>query len=137
MLGENAPDAERSAQAVKSQWGKMQHSVQKFCGFYRQAELLNQSGKSEDDVLSDAEVMYLAVQKESFAYLEPWRVLRNHPKWQITSEPSKRPREPSDDGEGDKSEGFSTPVRPTGVKAAKLAKEEERRSKKEADSAER
>jgi hypothetical protein len=50
--------------------GKMQHSVQKFCGFYRQVELLNQSGKIENDVLPDAEAMYLAVEKESFAYLE-------------------------------------------------------------------
>ena len=47
---------QRSTQSLKNRWSLLQRSVQKFCGYYQKVFALNESGTTDEDKISKAEV---------------------------------------------------------------------------------
>ncbi len=56
-------------------------SVAKFIGYHSHLESLNTSGKSNDDILSDAYALYHSENDCDFLFYSCWTILRNCPKF--------------------------------------------------------
>jgi hypothetical protein len=81
---------ERKPTALKGRWHKkINPSVQKFVGCYKQALAVKKSGSSEDDIVSAACDIYYQDGHEKFTFHSAWKLLRDEPKWLGgSSEPS-------------------------------------------------
>ena len=113
----------RTAQACKNRWSTLQRAVQKFCGYFQKVLDLNESGKTDEDKIADAEQTYETLEGHRFNFQQCWHVLRKCPKWAITTSSKRASQECSRDGatgENDSSDGNTTPPRPVGVKRSKL-----------------
>lgn len=75
---------QRSAKALKSKFSIVNKSVQTFNGCYNMILQRNESGKTEQDQLSDAAMLFRVKNKnKAFIYLSSWEVIKNSPKWNV------------------------------------------------------
>ncbi|PUZ75104.1 hypothetical protein GQ55_1G122400 [Panicum hallii var. hallii] len=72
-----------SSNSLSHRWSTTQESVNKFCGCFTAIEGRNQSGKTFENKLMDACILYKEEDKEkkSFQLLHCWNILRHEPKW--------------------------------------------------------
>jgi hypothetical protein len=129
---------ERKSTALKGRWHKkINPSVQKFVGCYKQAVAVKKSGSSEADIVSAACDIYYQDGHEKFTFQSAWKLLRDQPKWLGgSSEPSAKRTKSSASGAYSTSSNPPTPTseynppsptllrRPIGQKAAKRKEKE-------------
>ncbi|CAI8604271.1 unnamed protein product [Vicia faba] len=72
---------ERKPMALKGRWHKINPSIQKFVGCYKQAVSTQQSGSSESNIIQAAYKIYFQDEGEKFIFEAAWRLLKDEPKW--------------------------------------------------------
>ncbi|XP_058773981.1 uncharacterized protein LOC131648219 [Vicia villosa] len=72
---------ERKLMALKGRWHKINPSVQKFVGCYKQAFSTQKSGSSENNIMQVAYRVYFQDEGEKFKFESAWRLLKDEPKW--------------------------------------------------------
>ncbi|CAI8617600.1 unnamed protein product [Vicia faba] len=129
---------ERKPMALKGRWHKINPSVQKFVGCYKQAVSTQQSGSSESNIMQAAYKIYFQDEGEKFIFEAAWRLLKDEPKWLAgSSEASTKRTKNSASGAYSSSSNPPTPTssgynppsptlsrRPIGQKAAKRKEKE-------------
>ncbi|KEH15532.1 no-apical-meristem-associated carboxy-terminal domain protein [Medicago truncatula] len=124
---------ERNPTSLKGRWHKrINLSVNKFVGCYKDAITLKKSGTSESDIISATKDIYFQDTKENFAFENAWRLLKDEPKWLAgLPEHSAKRTKNSASGEYSSSSNPPTPtsehnpsLRPLGQKAAKRKEKE-------------
>ncbi|XP_058782011.1 uncharacterized protein LOC131656283 [Vicia villosa] len=130
---------ERKPLTLKGRWHKkINPSVNKFVGCYKQAMNLKKSGSSEINIISAAYDIYYQDEREKFTFESAWRLLKDEPKWLAgSSEPSAKRTKNSASGAYSSSSNPPTPTsnednspspsslrRPIGQKAAKRKEKE-------------
>ncbi|OEL35772.1 hypothetical protein BAE44_0003210 [Dichanthelium oligosanthes] len=65
----------RSAGSMMQRWGTIKREVSRFCGIKNQQDRLNESGKTDDDRLSDAMRLFQEVVEHQFNFLHCWVIL--------------------------------------------------------------
>jgi hypothetical protein len=130
---------ERNHMALKGRWHKkINPSVQKFVGCYKQAVATKKSGSSESNIILAAYNIYYQDEHEKFTFEHAWRLLKDEPKWLAgASEPSAKRTKNSATGAYSSSSNPPTPTsneynppspsilrRPMGQKAAKRKEKE-------------
>ncbi|KAG3080419.1 hypothetical protein PI124_g14461 [Phytophthora idaei] len=147
---------ERGPNSVMKRWKALRVAVVIFCGCYASVLQLNESGKSAEDHLDDAKVMYEKLYEQRFEFLGAWRELHDEPKWKELRNSSnvradRRKRSVSGGGGGgdepdrgamaERAAGDMVDVaaaersRPAGAKKAKAGRSMEASSHKIADAA--
>ncbi|GMF56144.1 unnamed protein product [Phytophthora fragariaefolia] len=71
----------RPQNSVAKRWQLLRLAIGKFCGYIASINQLNESGKSAEDRVEDAQELYEKLYEDHFDFLEAWRVLRGEPKW--------------------------------------------------------
>ncbi|ETV95978.1 hypothetical protein H310_10635 [Aphanomyces invadans] len=108
----------RTPQALKNRWAILNRSAQKFAGYVAQVKARRESGKTDEDMLDDARVLHLSLEREVFQHEEVWRTLNSCPKWQQVS-PTKAAKPSSQPGQ-EVAQAYDAPsARPVGCKQAK------------------
>ncbi|EHS63147.1 uncharacterized protein PGTG_20732 [Puccinia graminis f. sp. tritici CRL 75-36-700-3] len=79
----------RPVGAVECHWGHIQKCVSKFAGCFANAERRLKSGKSRDDIFTEAKELYKASSGGGFNLDHCWGILKDTPKWQATQEENK------------------------------------------------
>ncbi|EFP92746.2 uncharacterized protein PGTG_18765 [Puccinia graminis f. sp. tritici CRL 75-36-700-3] len=74
----------RPVGAVECRWALILKSVNKFSGCYSNAERRLKSGKTRDDILTEAKELYKASFGSAFSLDHCWGILKDSPKWQAT-----------------------------------------------------
>ncbi|CAI8589395.1 unnamed protein product [Vicia faba] len=72
---------ERKLTQLKGRWHKINPSVQKFIGCYKQVMSTQQSGSSESNIMQAAYKIYFQDESEKFTFEAAWRLLKDEPKW--------------------------------------------------------
>ncbi|CAK8562181.1 unnamed protein product [Lathyrus sativus] len=72
---------ERKPTQLKCRWHKINPSIQKFVGCYKQAVSTQQSGSSESNIMQAAYKIYFQDEGEKFTFEAAWRLLKDEPKW--------------------------------------------------------
>ncbi|XP_058772007.1 glutathione S-transferase T3-like [Vicia villosa] len=72
---------ERKPTALKGRWHKINPSVQKFVGCYKQALSTQKNGSSENNIMQAAYRIYFQDEGEKFTFESAWRLLKDEPKW--------------------------------------------------------
>jgi hypothetical protein len=80
---DGATAKERTACAIKNRWGKINHDVNMFNGFYATVTSIEHSGWEEEDYIHATMVMYSsrAIDNKPFLFVECWKYLKQFPKW--------------------------------------------------------
>jgi hypothetical protein len=82
----------RTINALKGKWKDVNQEVCRFSGILSNLHQKNESGKTDEDILEDAERLYCSVAKvQSFSFMGPFSILSNRPKWRVNK--GKRPQE--------------------------------------------
>ncbi|CAI8607128.1 unnamed protein product [Vicia faba] len=129
---------ESKPMALKGRWHKINPSVQKFVGCYKQAVSTQQSGSSKSNIMQAAYKIYFQDEGEKFIFEAAWRLLKDEPKWLAgSSEASTKRTKNSASGAYSSSSNPPTPTssgynppsptlsrRPIGQKAAKRKEKE-------------
>ncbi|CAM6116691.1 unnamed protein product [Calypogeia fissa] len=142
----------RSQKSLAGKWSMINHDCAKFSGTMSQISLLNENGTLEDDRELRAKAMYkqLDPYNRHFACMAAWRILKENPKWGISSgvnqgKSGQKKRwskqqgstmnevapDVEDEEANDKNRG--TPKRPIGNKKAKALAALERKSQSRRD----
>ena len=72
---------ERKSTAVIQRWREISKCVIVFNGIVQEIWNLNESGKTDEDKMEDAERAYVADRGEPFMYMNCWSLLKEAPKW--------------------------------------------------------
>ena len=115
---------DRTPHSLESHWGTLSKSVQKFAGLLNQLMNNLRSGENEVTAIEEAMKRYLILMKKPFKFMEPYKLLKPCPKFQLfeksgtpsTTETKKDMNEPDT--------AFTTPERPIGQAAAKRRRKE-------------
>lgn len=75
------PEIRRTAASLKSRWGPMNRSVQKFALCVSQVNGMVISGKTGRDKMADAHTMYHRLEGHKFKSLDCYNLLSTAPKW--------------------------------------------------------
>ena len=124
---------DRPARSLETKWGDLKVSIAKFVGCYEQIKALDESGRTEDDIILDALKLFEQKVGRPFAHKHCWLLLRDHPRFAAIfrvsglkrKSPSQSPDLPVDRREANSPqprEGIDANVnlqRPQGGKAAK------------------
>jgi len=120
---------ERKQEALKGRWHKkINPSILKFVGCYKDVVALKKSGASKSDNISTAKDIYYQDVREQFTLENAWKLLRDEPKWLAgcVLEPSAKRTKNSASGAYSASSNpptptseYNPPQRPIGQKAAK------------------
>ncbi|MBW0471750.1 hypothetical protein O181_011465 [Austropuccinia psidii MF-1] len=118
---------QRTAVSLKSRWGALQHSVNKFSGCVQQIQRMNQSGVTAHDQLSKATNLYSELYKKPFVNMSAYNILSKAPKWnhhmqdlEKTSFKRKKPKDESQEPLASSTPVESDTSRPTGQKRMKM-----------------
>ncbi|EFP89512.1 uncharacterized protein PGTG_15661 [Puccinia graminis f. sp. tritici CRL 75-36-700-3] len=74
----------RPVGAVECRWGHILKCVNKFAGYYSNVERRLKSGKTRDDILTEAKELYKTTSGSPFNLDHCWGILKDTPKWQAT-----------------------------------------------------
>ncbi|KAI8561263.1 hypothetical protein RHMOL_Rhmol04G0325000 [Rhododendron molle] len=86
---EHMPLAQRNENSLMNRWSTIQLSVNKFCGCFAGIEAKSQSGKNEEDKVSEANKSYKDLHGGSFQFEHCWNILKYQPKWHVDVEKKK------------------------------------------------
>ena len=75
---------ERNSRSLKNRFKTISRDVSKFSGLYCKVKALNESGKTDEDIVEDAVKLYAESQGSPFTFLGCWRVLSKMPKFKAT-----------------------------------------------------
>ncbi|KAE9180471.1 hypothetical protein PF004_g24834 [Phytophthora fragariae] len=78
--GIDSANEQRVASSLQTRWRTLQETCNKFAGCYATIYACNESGKSVDDKILDAHVLYREQNKASFKSQAVWSILRHSPK---------------------------------------------------------
>lgn len=116
--------SECSQTSLSNRWDQIQKAVNKFCGFFAQIELRNESGKTFEDKVRDTMVLYQQETRSAFTMIPLWTILRESKTWQSTVivRHQKRKAEGMEGGDGERGDGEQDAQnsRPPGRKMAKM-----------------
>ncbi|KAA1119313.1 hypothetical protein PGT21_050280 [Puccinia graminis f. sp. tritici] len=76
----------RPVGAVECRWALIMKLVNKFSGCYANVERRMKSGKTREDMLTEAKELYKATFESSFNLDHCWGILKDTPKWQATQQ---------------------------------------------------
>ena len=116
---------------LKNRWcNKISHDVQKFESLYARVVALGESGKTEENMVDDAILLFKEdtswnESKRDFAFLSCWEILRRHPKWGFNASNKRKSYDGRDEEESTSFEANQGRSRPAGRKCSKLAVVEE------------
>jgi len=74
-------DQQRAAGSLQTRWRALQATRNKFAGFYAAVVYRNESGKTIEDKILDADVLYREQNSAGFRSQAVWGVLRHSTKW--------------------------------------------------------
>ncbi|GAB2263256.1 hypothetical protein Droror1_Dr00004253 [Drosera rotundifolia] len=80
-IGSTCDDA-RSQVSIQSRWGTIMKYCNKFFGFLSQIQNAHQSGMNEANVVMQAKIMYMEIEKKPFSFDHWWGILESSIKWQ-------------------------------------------------------
>lgn len=74
---------DRTIHAMKNRWTIISHDVSQFTGCIAQIKARNESGKSNQDLIEDAMLLFqeLSPNKQRFSFFSCWSVLKDCPKF--------------------------------------------------------
>ena len=72
---------ERPARNLETKWGDLKASITKFVGCYEQIKALDESGRTDDDIIVDALQLFEQKVGRPFAHKHCWLLLRDHPRF--------------------------------------------------------
>ena len=72
---------ERPARSLETKWGDLKASIAKFVGCYEQIKALDESGRTDDDVIVDALQLFEQKVGRPFVHKHCWLLLRDHPRF--------------------------------------------------------
>lgn len=70
---------------LKGECHKINPSIQKFVGCYKQVIATHKSGSSKSNIILDADNIYLQDKGYKFTFEDAWRLLKYEPKWRAGS----------------------------------------------------
>lgn len=130
-VGQGRP--ERSSDSLAVKFRAINRACNKFLGNLQKAEALNGSGKVFEDFVSDALQLYESLEKSQFKFQGCFNVLKDHPKWNVSTPTEKNVSKRSSssisselDNTGSVSECSEAPCRPVGTKKAKQMAQQEK-----------
>ena len=126
----------RPARFLETKWSDIKQYVAKFSGYYLSMKDLNESGKSEDDIVLDAMGLYKQKCGKTFVLKHCWLLLKSYPRFSTIFmgkrkgggfDPPSRYALPVDrrdlfspNGEAPSAESPPAQIRPQGVKLSKV-----------------
>jgi hypothetical protein len=72
---------ERPARSLETKWGDLKASIAKFVGCYEHIKALDESGRTDDDIIFDALQLFEQKVGRPFAHKHCWLLLRDHPRF--------------------------------------------------------
>ncbi|XP_025825422.1 glutathione S-transferase T3-like [Panicum hallii] len=118
-------ESDRNWSSLKHRWGIIHKDVSIFQGFHENIERRNESGKTSDDKVAEANAVLHELRKKAFPFFHAWNILRQEPEWAE----DKASHEPNNAYVDD----HPNAQRPAGRKAEKEKLKEKRRSDDEPD----
>ncbi|GAB2233223.1 hypothetical protein Droror1_Dr00002442 [Drosera rotundifolia] len=88
-------DDARSQGSIKSRWGIIMKCCNKFLGFLTQVQNAHQSGMTDTNVVLQAKLMYMKIEKKPFTFDHCWGILESSIKWQQLPNTSSRTNTPT------------------------------------------
>jgi hypothetical protein len=67
--------------SFETKWGDLKASIAKFVGCYEQIKALDESGRTDDDIIIDALQLFEQKVGRPFAHKHCWLLLRDHPRF--------------------------------------------------------
>ena len=75
----------RSVDSIKCRWKDINMEVSRFVGIVSNLKQKNESGKTDEDLIIDAEAVYFSIAKKKFLFMSAYSVLSKRPKWKVIS----------------------------------------------------